>query len=133
MGKKMVLEAHYTFQAVPYSWFAARNKIVAEYEIKQLPDMQSPELLVSIISNYLGARYDYTGIVGGIIVSIGKWLKTKWKNPFGDPKYPTCSESVARGLQGINFPGAAQFDIESVPPQDIMSLVSNTYNDKLPE
>ena len=118
MGMDIVLEAHFTFRAVPYAWFKKRNRIVAEYEI--------PVGQAAIVkcASFLGENYDYTGIVGGIIVSVGRWFKHKWHNPWGNPKAQTCSEAVVRALQAAAYPGAEKLNAEDTSPQTLMEFLA---------
>jgi len=118
MGMDVVLEAHFTFRAVPYVWFKKRNRIVAEYEI---PVGQAA---VAKCASFLGENYDYTGIVGGIIVSVGRWFKHKWHNPWGNPKAQTCSEAVVRALQAAAYPGAEKLNAEDTSPQTLMEFLA---------
>jgi len=119
LNSVIVLEAHYTFRAIPYLLFKKQNKVIAEFEIK---NGYTPAMVVAC-AKFLGTDYDYTGIFGGIIVSIGRWLKLKWKNPLGNPKAQTCSEAVLRALQAGQYPNANEFDPESITPQQLMEFV----------
>ena len=118
LGTKIVLEAHYTFRAVPYSFFARQNKVVAEVEM--VGDTSS---MVAKCAEFLGTDYDYTGIVGGIIVSLGRWFKHKWRNPWGNPKAQTYSESVVRALKAAKYPSSEVLDPESTTPQELMAFL----------
>jgi hypothetical protein len=115
----IVLEAHYTFRALPYAFFKRQNTIVKEVEITK----GDTSTMVAACAKFLGTDYDYTGIVGGLIVSLGNWLKKKWKNPWGNPKVQTCSEAVVRALVAGGYPEADKFDPESVSPQDLIEFL----------
>lgn len=118
LATRVILEAHYTFRALPYDFFARRNKIVAEVEIANC----DKAAVVRKTAQFLGTDYDYTGIVGGIVVSIGRWLKRRWSNPTGDPHTVTCSEAVTRALKAGLYPGVETLDPEATTPQDLMEF-----------
>jgi len=118
LGTRIVLEAHYTFRAVPYAWFKRRNRIVAEIEIP------NAEAMVVKCAEFLGTDYDYTGLLGGIIVSLGQLFGRRWRNPWGNPRLPTCSESVVRAMQYDKFLSGEKLDPESTSPQQLMEFLA---------
>jgi hypothetical protein len=120
MGMDVVLEAHFTFRAVPYAWFKKRNKIVAEFPI----ECPNAEAIVTTCASFLGEQYDYTGLLGGIVVSVGRWFKKKWHNPWGNPWLNTCSESMVRGLKAAPYPGSEKLNVEDTDPQTLMEFLA---------
>lgn len=118
LGQRMVMEAHWDFRAIPYASFARANTVVKEIEIRR-----NGEALVKSCVDFLGQPYDYTGIVGGLWVQLGKWLRRRWRNPLGKSDAQTCSEAVTRGLQEIGRRGARRLDAESTSPQDLLEFL----------
>lgn len=115
----MVLDAHETgFRLITLDAFRARNKIVAIVATKQDLD---PGLRQAAL--WLGSRYDFAGLIGMVVVLVGRWFKRRWRNPFRSSRSVFCSESVVRVLREVKYPGAENLDPESTTPQDLMEFL----------
>jgi hypothetical protein len=72
---------------------------------------------------WLDEKYNYEGIVGMLVVSIGRWLGKKWRNPLRNSNSLFCSEAVAYVLKLAEYPGADALDPQSVSPEDILEFL----------
>jgi hypothetical protein len=92
------------------AFFAART----ERYVFAFKDPVSPKLAVA----YIGARYDYAGLVWNLFRIMTKWLGYAWKRPLQSPHALVCSEFIAR-LGLASFVG---LDPESTTPQDLLEI-----------
>ena len=115
----MVMEATETgFRLIPYDNFKAEgNDIVAVIE----PPYPLDEG-VQQAARWLGERYDFTGLLGSVIVLLGRWFKRKWKNPLAASKAMFCSEAVVWVMRAAKYPGSEAFDPEATTPQDLLDF-----------
>lgn len=118
-GLEMVMEATETgFRLIPLANFKAEgNNIVALLEPSSPLDEG-----VKQAGKWLGEHYDFAGLFGASVVILGRWLRRKWRNPFGSPKSMFCSEAVVRVMQASKFPGAEGLDPEATTPQDLLDF-----------
>lgn len=113
----MVMEAHELgFRLTPYHHFKKYNVIVGLYE----PVKPIDPGITFVAKRYLGTMYDYGGLVGQVVVQLGRWFKRKWKNPLRGSKNVFCSEAVCIAMQ--RSPGYENFveDPDSVDPMTLM-------------
>jgi len=113
----MVMEAHELgFRLTPFDHFKKKNKLVGLY----LPVKPIDAGIKYVAQRYLGTMYDYKGLVGGILVMVGRWLHRKWRNPMRGAKNVFCSEAIVIAMQ--KSPGYEAFkdDPDSVDPQLLM-------------
>lgn len=113
----MVMEAHELgFRLTPFEHFKKKNQLVAVF----VPVKSIDVGLIYVAKRYLGTMYDYGGLLGEIVVMLGRWLKRKWKNPLRGAKNVFCSEAVCIAMQ--QSPGYEDFkeDPDSVDPQTLM-------------
>ncbi len=114
---EMVMEAHELgFRLVPFEHFIKKNRVVAVFT----PQHSIDEGLKHVATRYLGTMYDYTGLIGMVVVKVGQWLKKKWKNPFRGANNVFCSEAVVISMRWSE--GYAQWDQDpdSEDPQALM-------------
>jgi hypothetical protein len=113
----IVMEAHeFGFRLIPYSRFRNDNHVVGLF----LPKVPIDVGLKYVAHRYLGSTYDYLGLMGQIVVQLGRRLKRRWKNPFRGSKNVFCSEAVCIAMQ--KSPGYEKFeeDPDSVDPQKLL-------------
>jgi hypothetical protein len=67
---------------------------------------------------YIGDRYDYSGLVWNLFRIAGKWLGYSWKRPLQSPHSVVCSEFIAR----LALPSFVGLDPESTSPQDLLEI-----------
>jgi hypothetical protein len=118
----MVMEAHELgFRLTPLDHFTKHNKMV-----KLVTPRNSIDMGLRIIANrYLGSMYDYAGLLGMVVVLVGRWLHRKWKNPFRGSKYVFCSESVILAMR--SSPGYEKLKLDSeTDPQDLLNYFENS-------
>lgn len=109
----MVLDAHGTgLRLLPYESFEKHNKIV-----KVIAPKFDIEPGLKEMGKLLGTMYDFAGLLGMVVVLLGRFFKRGWKNPFRSPSSVFCSECVARAM--VLTPGYKDLDIdpEAVDPE----------------
>jgi hypothetical protein len=72
--------------------------------------------------DWLGERYDYTGVFGMAWVMFGRWLKRKWHNPWHGANALFCSEAVTKVLQAASYPGVERLEPETTTPEDLLEF-----------
>lgn len=103
---QMVLEE----AAFGYSMCTLSNKVTNSQVVAIMPVQDKcPRVGDAVIKSmdWLGQRYDYTGLFGMAVVELGRFLKHKWRNPFASGHTMFCSESVTRVLQDAGYPNAS--------------------------
>lgn len=85
------------------------------------PEMEIPVFAAMMASRaQLGERYDYGGLLGMAVVSVGRWLGKKWRNPWHSAKAMFCSDAItAEILQPAKWPGADKLDAPTEDPQSL--------------
>lgn len=78
--------------------------------------------ILQVSGKWLGSHYDYPGLVGAALVSLGRWARVKIRNPLQDAKAVFCSESIVVGLQQIGYPGAGRLDAATTTPTDLFNF-----------
>lgn len=121
----MVMEAHLTFQLVPYETWQKDNRVIALFHPEHDLDPGLRELALC-----LGTYYDVGGLLGVLPVTLGRWLKKvfkgwrlRFRNPWNNTRSLFCSEAVAKALQASNFPGAQSIESASVSPQELLEFL----------
>ena len=97
LDTEMVIEAHWTFQAVPYNNWRKKNKVVAEFTA-----VHTTAMLFAIrhTLKFLGTHYDVSGLLGmTYVLAAWAWFHRKVRNPLQNPKALFCSEAVTAGLR----------------------------------
>ena len=118
-GQEFVFEAsEYGVRLVPWGAFRRNNRIVAVIE-PQIP--LDPAMVKA--GAFLGAYYDFKGLVGMAFVIVGRWFKRKWRNPLHSARAMWCSELVARVLKWANHPGTDELSPTRTSPQDLLDLL----------
>lgn len=120
LGKKWVLEAGFNGVGIlPLERFLADGNIIVE--VVDLPHVELEDLIPAMED--MGERYDFGGLLGGIVPLIGKWFKQKWHNPFNDTKALFCSEFIVYWLQDLAFEPAYNLVPEDVSPEELLKLL----------
>lgn len=115
----VVLEAGIRgFYPTPASVFWKKNKVVCVSTV----DFPLDDGLHAI-GKWLGTKYDVAGLIGGMAVVAGRWLKRKWNNPVEGASALFCSEVVVRMLQAAEFPGADTLDPDDTTPEDLLDFL----------
>lgn len=91
-----------------------------------IPEL-APDDLGKVMENDLGDNYDYGGLFGMAVHIIGRWFKTKWRNPWNDSRAMFCSEFVVQALQQCKFQGADQLEAANTTPQDLLDFLTEHY------
>ena len=114
-----VLEAHeFGFRVVLLARFQKKNDIVAIFKPKT-----SIETGVQFVAvEYLGSTYDYGGLLGTLVLLLGRWLHRKWRNPWSSARAVFCSEAVTLALQKAGYAGADQLISQDTTPQDLLEF-----------
>lgn len=120
----MVMEAHITFQIVPYENWLRENRVIA---LVHPGHNINPGL--RDLAMHLGSYYDVGGLLGVLPVKIARWLKEhfhrlklKLKNPWANGHSLFCSEAVVIALHASGFPGAWALRSDSTSPQDLLDF-----------
>lgn len=117
----MVMEAHVTFQLVPYTAWLKDNRVVALVHPGHdlVPGLRELALR-------LGSYYDVGGLLGMLPIEIGRWLqhtfrglKLRLRNPWNNGRTLFCSEAVVVALRASSYPGASSLEAPSIGPQDL--------------
>jgi hypothetical protein len=96
-------------------------RVLARYEVRAPGITQGMEAC----RMYVGKPYDFMAIVGHVIRLVAHWATgRRFFNPSRDAARLTCSEFVARILQGAGVKGTETWDPESIAPGDIEKLCS---------
>lgn len=92
--------------------------VVAEFpaRLETGTDANIPRLL-----RMLDTPYDYGGLVGMLVVSVGRWLHRQWRNPFAAPGALFCSEAAVVLLQAGNYPEAWALDASATDPGTLLA------------
>jgi hypothetical protein len=119
-GVPMVWEAGLRgFLPYPARAFWARNRVV---EVVEVPGGDW-ERALPLMGTWLGRQYDVRGLLGGLVVLAGRWLRRKWRNPSVGAGHLFCSEVVAHLLQLAKVPGAAELCPDEVTPQELRQFL----------
>jgi hypothetical protein len=119
-GAPMVLEATLEgFREIAYEKFQEHSRVVDVFDI---PYPVEPG--IRAIGPYIGAGYDFAGLLGmSIVEAARRWCKRKVRNPFRSKSVWFCSEAVVRVLQAAGFPGAQALDPDSTGPEVLHAFV----------
>lgn len=113
--REMVLESTLEgVRIIPFDVFEKHNKI-----IKVVTPKHDLKAGFAKVGASLSEQYDFTGLVGMIIVMLGRWLKKKWKNPWVTASAMWCSEMVAWVCKWSSYPGTELMDPHTTSPQDL--------------
>jgi hypothetical protein len=119
---EMVFEAtEWGVRLVPWRIFRRHNRIVARFE----PLVPLDAGLVEA-KRWLGARYDFGGLLGMFFVVVGRLLGRKRKNPWNSAKAMFCSELVTTVLIGSGYPGAREHAPSQTSPQDLLDFLEQS-------
>lgn len=116
----MVMEAHNEIRILPFSAFVQKNTIIEVYEPKVPLDAGLPS-----VRAWLGSSYDYTGLVGMLVVEAGRLLKRRWKNPMRSAHHVFCSKLAVILMQAVKYPLTEGWDSDSTDPWNIRNLMAN--------
>jgi len=118
LGLDMILEAgNDGFRLLPYHRFQQNNTVVRIINPKV-----SVDRALAFTTRWIGTPYDFKGLFGMAWVMLGRFLKRKWHNPFHSRSMVFCSESMARGLQHIEYPGFPKDNPETITPVQILEF-----------
>lgn len=91
--------------------------VVAEYGFKAGVLVDLPEAIQSV-----GRSYDYTGLVGYLVVLIGRRLGRRLRNPFATERGLVCSEFVLCLDKDGSISTWSGLDAEATTPEDLLKL-----------
>jgi len=120
LGGRLIAEASLGgFRLVTAEHFARDNVIVQEIA-PQIP----LERGLHDAYDWLGVkRYNYLGLLGNLLVLLGRRLRRSWHNPFHGHKSLFCSEAIVRILQESKYPGSDQLIPWDTTPQDLLEFL----------
>jgi hypothetical protein len=75
------------------------------------------------LADYLGTRYNYSGLFGAILQLIASWFGRYIKNPWNNPRKLFCSEAIVLLLQYAKVPGSEQFVPASTSPEMLLEYM----------
>lgn len=109
------------FHILPLKKFLKDNLIIASYTSRH-----EGRLAMGLhqVARRLGDHYDFEGVLGFLLVYIGRWLHKKWRNPFRDSGRMFCSEMVVVMLQDAAF--FSDLDPETTSPEDLMQRLNSS-------
>lgn len=122
-GYEWVLEASwFGVYIIPYERYVLHANVTHLFEIEdaKLNDMA--------MLRFIGAGYDYAGLVGMAWVMLGRALRKTWRNPWQSTKASFCSEMVASLLIEAKHPGAKELDPRATSPEDLLRILEKTNN-----
>ena len=91
-----------------------QGEVVEEYCIT---DGKPAQAAFDLCTDWWDTPYDYSGILGELVVRIGMLFGKRWPNAFANPHHMFCSEAAALILKSIGHPLFAD-----VPAADIRSI-----------
>lgn len=116
---EMVMEAHeFGFRLLPYDTFQRHNVVVEVVN----PDVNL-DIGLRMLARRLGSAYDYGGLIGMVVVLLGRWLKRKWRNPLASSHAMFCSEAVVLALQASDCERAKTLVASTTSPQALMEAL----------
>lgn len=122
LGQTWVIEAEAVgVQIVPLSNFLGRKNIIVQ--TFEMPDLTMEDL--KLVLEDSGTMYDYTGLLGAVVPTIGRWFKQRWRNPFNNSKAMFCSEMIAQWLKDLDMPTADNLVPEDVTPETLMRFLES--------
>lgn len=71
----------------------------------------------------LGEPYNFSGLLGMLVVLAGRRLQLPWRNPFRRADRRLCTEVVVHVLQEAGFPGAHALRAEDLGPEDVRQFL----------
>jgi hypothetical protein len=121
-GMNMVMEAHELgFRLIPFSRFAAKNKVSAMYGFGSLPSSPRLEPGLRWAAKFLGTGYDFGGLIGMAFVLLFSKFKVAIRNPFDSPKAMFCSEIAVHVLHQSSV--AMEATPSRTSPQQLWDLL----------
>ncbi|MFL5263200.1 MAG: hypothetical protein ACJ79R_17175 [Anaeromyxobacteraceae bacterium] len=119
-GRDLVLEAHATgLRLVPFTVFNLTNRVVAVAYPKC--DLEGG---LEAAGAWLGARFDFEGLVGLFVELVARHFGRHWKNVLHGSTALFCSEAVTRMLQAGGFPRAATLTPQDTTPEDLLEFLA---------
>ena len=117
-GFEWVLEASwFGVYIIPYERYVIHANVTRVFEIEEAK-LNSMSML-----RFIGAGYDYAGLIGMAWVMLGRSLRRGWRNPWQSQKASFCSEMVASLLIEAKYPGAKELDPRQTSPEDLLKLL----------
>jgi hypothetical protein len=126
LGYSMLIvesDAHGVAINTPSRFNFAVNPLLKEFNLQATHGIDLAPALKEAVNEYLGARYDYLGVVGMAWVLFWRRLKKKVMNPLHQPKELFCSTFVTRVLQLAKYPGAELLTPQNTNAQDVWDLL----------
>ena len=102
---------------VEFSEFIKSDRIVAMFDSKV--DLMEG---IEAYSQYLGKDYDFSGLIGGLFVMLGRAFGKVWRNPLNTNKL-TCIELTLGILTKAKYPGIEEFSKRCETPQDLLDFL----------
>jgi hypothetical protein len=116
---EMVMDAHeWGNRLIRFEDFQKKNLIVKVITPAHPIEDGLPEA-----AKWLGSVYDFAGLVGMSVVLLGRWLKTKWNNPFRSSSNVYCSEWVLRAMMATEGYRNIPLDPETTEPEKLMRFL----------
>jgi hypothetical protein len=117
-GVPVIIEATtFGVRIYPRKRWERGKKIVAEARF--YPDLSGS---IAHAIEHVGDRYDYTNLIGYLVVLPARWLGRKIKNPFASPKALVCSELALHLDHEHRIPEWEGLDPETTTPEDLLRL-----------
>ena len=119
-AQDVVLHADYRgIEVLGMKRFSAKNKVVAEFTV-DVPW----RLLIAEIIEELGTPYDFWGLLGQGVMTMGTWFGKTWENPFQDEHLWYCSEFCAFLLEvaGEELPAKPA----AISPQLLLTIMQKS-------
>lgn len=101
----------------PRALWAKDHIVIAEYSFKPGVVVDLSEAITG-----LGRAYDYVGLLGYLVVLLGRRLGRKLKNPFAREAGLVCSEFVLCLDKEGSIPEWKGLDPEATTPEDLLQI-----------
>ena len=81
-------------------------------------------------AGWLSEKYNYEGLLGEALVSLGRRLGKRWRNPLRNSRSMFCSEAICYVFIAANYPLAITLDPQSTSPQDLLDFLTPSAKSK---
>ena len=124
LHRLMVMEAHVTFQVVPYENWLNDNEVVAL--VHPAVDLGSGLLT---LADHLGTAYNIVGLLEVLPLKLARWIHLHWRrfklrlrHPLTSGHSLFCSQAVVVAMHASGYPDSWKLDADSTSPADLFQF-----------